>query len=274
MRTSERINRAMRRTGEATKFVVTHPRAAVRILASPEGERERAHEFARSWPLDNAETMPVPPEPNRLREYFEANQTGPGIWKFRHYFDVYQRHLARFVGRQVSVVEIGIYSGGSLPMWRSYFGEQSHVHGVDIEPACRAYEGDGSSIHIGDQADRAFWAQFRRDVPDVDIVIEDGGHRTNQQVVTLEELLPQMRPGGVYICEDVTFVNNKFTQYAAGLVDQLNEWGDDTCALPCVPPFRPRPRRPVVTKEHQRVLDRDDRLGRTMSAGASQPRRG
>ena len=52
-------------------------------------------------------------------------------------------------------------------------------------------------VFIGDQADRKFWSQFRREVPILDLVIDDGGHEPEQQIVSLEELLPHLRPGGV-----------------------------------------------------------------------------
>src|SRR5947207_11688241 len=38
---------------------------------------------------------------NPLLAYFEAHRQGRGIWKWRHYFDVYHRHLAKFVGKDV-----------------------------------------------------------------------------------------------------------------------------------------------------------------------------
>jgi len=81
---------------------------------------------------------------------------------------------------------------------------------------------DGTTIHIGDQADRGFWRQFRASVPDVDVLIDDGGHRPEQQMVTLEEMLHHLRPGGVYICEDVQRVGNRFAAFAHGLADELN----------------------------------------------------
>ena len=129
-------------------------------------------------------------EPNALRAYFEAHRDGPGIYKGRHYFDLYVRHLAGFVGREVVVVEVGVYSGGSLGMWRSYFGENATIHGVDIQEACRVYEADGFHIHVGDQADRAFWTQFKKDVPVIDVLIDDGGHHPNEMGVTFEEFFP------------------------------------------------------------------------------------
>ena len=107
-------------------------------------------------------------------------------------------------------------------MWRKYFGVGCHVHGVDIEPACRAYANAETTIHIGNQADRNFWRTFRGAVPQVDIVIDDGGHEPEQQMVSLEELLPHLRPGGVYICEDVHGVGNRFAAFAQALADQLN----------------------------------------------------
>ena len=96
------------------------------------------------------------------------------------------------------------------------------MHGVDIEPACRAYAKEEVTVYIGDQADRSFWQQFKREVAGIDVLIDDGGHTPEQQTVTLEELLPHLRPGGVYLCEDVTGLENRFAAYAAGLVNQLN----------------------------------------------------
>jgi hypothetical protein len=102
---------------------------------------------------------------NPLWQYFQANREGPGIWKWVHYFDIYQRYLGKFVGTDAHVVEIGVYSGGSLPMWRHYLGPMVRITGIDIEPACKTYERDGTHIVIGDQEDRQFWKRFRDEAP-------------------------------------------------------------------------------------------------------------
>jgi hypothetical protein len=171
-------------------------------------------------------------EPDDLRSYVEAHHEGRGIFKGRHCLDIYVQHLARFVGREVTVVEVGVYSGGSLDMWKHYFGEHATVHGVDIQEACRVYEGDGVHIHIGDQGDRAFWKRFKEDVPLIDVVIDDGGHHPDQMRVTFEELFPIMRPGGVYICEDI--VSNPFLAYLAGLSEHLMTYTRTPLAEPGV----------------------------------------
>jgi hypothetical protein len=93
---------------------------------------------------------------------------------------------------------------------------------VDIEPSCKAYENGSVQIFVGDQADRNFWKRFKREVPVLDIVIDDGGHAPEQQIVTLEELLPHLRSGGVYLCEDVVNVFNEYSSYVHGLAQDLN----------------------------------------------------
>jgi hypothetical protein len=159
---------------------------------------------------------------NPLESYFDGVTEGPGIWKWRHYFDVYHRHLARFRGRPVTIVEVGIYSGGNLSMWRQYLGPEAMIVGIDIEEACRQYEVPGTRVFIGDQADRTFWGTVRREVPHVDILIDDGGHSPEQQMVTLEEMLPHIRPGGVFVCEDIHGEPNGFSLFVGGLSQAIH----------------------------------------------------
>jgi len=182
---------------------------------------------AQRWPQSLPVGQPSPADPiNPLENYFDHNTTGPGIWKWRHYFEIYHRHLARFIGQEVHILEIGIYSGGSLGMWRQYLGDRCHVYGVDIEPACKAYERDGVRVFIGDQSDRSFWQQVKKEVPVLHIVVDDGGHEAPQQIPTLEELFPHLQPGGVYMCEDLHGPFNPFVAYLHGLGRELNDGTD------------------------------------------------
>jgi hypothetical protein len=149
---------------------------------------KRGYETDLMWPSAGVGSTQQP-RANALREFFENRKAGRGIWKWNHYFDIYDRHFHRFRGKKAHILEIGVYSGGSLEMWREYFGPKAIIYGVDIEPDCRAYESNGIKIFIGDQADRLFWREFRRQVPNLDIVIDDGGHQSEQQIVSVEELL-------------------------------------------------------------------------------------
>jgi Methyltransferase domain len=205
------------------KVMATHPRYLVRGLNTLPPNCS-AYRFSRAY-KDTASQgagVSLSSSMNPLWDYFQKHEDGHGIWKWEHYFEIYHRHFSRFVGQKVNVLEVGIYSGGSLGMWRSYFGEKSHIYGVDIEEACRVYENDYTSVFIGDQADRAFWSTFRKSVEGIDIIIDDGGHAPEQQQITLEEMLPHLRPGGVYLCEDVHSVSNRFCGFVTGLASELN----------------------------------------------------
>jgi hypothetical protein len=187
-------------------------------------EYGRGAALVSDWPVEQSKAAPSSAGSNPLESYFDGVTEGPGVWKWRHYFDLYDRHLSRFVGRSPVVVEVGVYSGGSMPMWHAYFGSGAHVHGIDIEPACRAYATEGTTIHIGDQADATFWREFRRQVPVVDVLVDDGGHEPEQQMATLEAMLPHIRPGGVYICEDITGSDNRFSACVQALADGLHAY--------------------------------------------------
>ncbi len=214
------------------------PRLSVRLLGRlPFALRgfQYSQRYRQSWKASAGsphETMADSPNP--LKSYFDSHTEGRGIWKLLHYFDIYHHHFRKFVGREVHVLEIGVYSGGSLAMWRECFGSQCHVYGVDIHEACKLYEEDGIKIFVGDQADRAFWKSFKERVPTVDILVDDGGHQPEQQIVTLEEMLPHLRPGGIYLCEDVTGDLNRFNAYVQGLATHLNYFAwtaDDNMAV-------------------------------------------
>jgi hypothetical protein len=171
---------------------------------------------------------------NPLERYFR-NNPGRRINKWMHYFDVYHRHFERFRDRPVTVLEFGVWHGGSLQMWRHYFGRQAAIHGVDIDPRCARLEEPGTRIFIGDQADRDFLQRVGAEVGPVDVLIDDGGHTMEQQIATFEVLYPMMREDGVYLVEDLhTSYWRKyggghrrpgtFIEYAKELVDKLNAW--------------------------------------------------
>jgi hypothetical protein len=194
----------------------------------------RAVEFARYFARGYRWARTIPPPPSSpadgsaarqgdLERLAVAHSVGPGIIKWHHYFDVYDRHLSHFRGGEAHLVEIGVYGGGSLGLWRDYLGPDAHICGIDIDPRCRQFAGDGIEVVIGDQGDRAFWESFIRTHPRVDVVIDDGGHLPEQQAVTLECLLPAMRPGGVYVCEDIHGGFQPFQAFLDGMSRPLSE---------------------------------------------------
>lgn len=180
---------------------------------------------------------------NPLVAYLEKHPEARAVDRWHHYFDIYHRHFARFRGTPFTMVEIGIFNGGSLPMWRDYFGSKATIVGVDINPECVKFSEPGIEIMIGDQADRSFLREIGERHRDIAIVLDDGGHRMHQQITTFEELYPRLRPDGVYLCEDTHtsympvfgggyLHADTFIETSKRLIDKLNAFhSPDTAAL-------------------------------------------
>jgi methyltransferase family protein len=178
---------------------------------------------------------------NPLETYFRHNRKGR-IHKWMHYFDIYDRHFARFRGKRIVVVEFGVQHGGSLQMWRHYFGRKAKIYGVDIDPRCKQLERRRTKIFIGDQEDREFLRSIARRTGPIDVLIEDGGHMMGQQIATFEEMYPHVKEQGVFLIEDLHTSYWKrygggyrkpgtFIEYAKNLADQLNAWHSKDQAL-------------------------------------------
>lgn len=208
------------------KIFIKHPRLSLSILKQLPTIIQ-GFKFAQEYqPSTNDSKLPPLPDlllnSNPLRSYFDDHKKGRCIWKWLHYFDIYHQYFKKFIGRKVNMIEIGIYGGGSLEMWRNYFGTGCNIYGVDIQEECKMYENEYTKVFIGDQANHGFWKKFKKMVPKIDIIIDDGGHKTKQQIVTFEEMLTSLSPGGIYICEDIHGIHNGFTSYLYGLTKNLN----------------------------------------------------
>jgi hypothetical protein len=114
---------------------------------------------------------------------------------FKHttYFDSYDHFFGHLRGKEFTFVEIGVLDGGSLFMWRDYFGKDCRIIGVDLNPEARRWQREGFEIYVGNQSDSVFWHDFANSVGEIDIVLDDGGHTYSQQIITTESLLPHIR---------------------------------------------------------------------------------
>lgn len=181
--------------------------------------------------------LPESDDDNPLKRFFLNNQ-GRLISKWLHYFDIYHNHFRRFrddPDRPVRLLEIGVFRGGSLEMWRDYFGATATIHGVDVDERCRQFAAENTHVHIGNQADRTFLERLVRQAGPFDIVIDDGGHRMTEQHVSFDVLYPAVVDDGVYLVEDLHTSywhhwgagpqqSHSFIERAKRMVDSVNAW--------------------------------------------------
>lgn len=138
---------------------------------------------------------------NPFFAFFSADRSGYPLDKWIHYFPIYERHLARYRGAPVRVLEIGVYRGGGLELLRNFLGPDACLVGIDIDEVARA-AARGYEVEIGDQADPEFLQRVSQKHGPFDIVIDDGGHTMRQQTASVEALFPMLKDEGTYLVED------------------------------------------------------------------------
>lgn len=118
------------------------------------------------------------------------------------YLVFYERFLAPLRHKPVKVLEIGVFGGASLRMWREYF-PRGRIVGADISIAAKEHSSERIDIEIADQSDVADLIRIGVKHGPFDVVIDDGSHVWSHQITSLQYLYPFVQPGGFYILEDL-----------------------------------------------------------------------
>ena len=120
-------------------------------------------------------------------------------------------------------------------MWRDFFGKNARIIGVDLNPEATKWREHGFEIFIGDQSDSNFWAEFFSEIGNIHVLLDDGGHRNDQQIVTTTCALPHILDGGLLIIEDTqtsfmkfeSFPKYSFISFLKSKVNSLNARSGD-----------------------------------------------
>ena len=149
---------------------------------------------------------------DEIRADFLNNSAGriwseiPGGHKWLGYFRTYEEVFSAFRGRAPRVLEIGVDRGGSLRLWKTYFGEGTRVVGLDVLEACSRFEDEAAEIfvRIGSQSDSAVLRAVVAEFGPFDMIIDDGSHRASDQVASFNALFgPGLKDRGIYFVEDL-----------------------------------------------------------------------
>ena len=157
-----------------------------------------------------------------LLEFFSSNKEHI-VHKWHHYIPLYDRYFSCFRGRKVRFLEIGVSKGGSLQMWRNYFGDEAIIYGIDINPDCEQFNNKAGQVRIGSQIDEAFLTSVIQEMGGVDIVLDDGSHHMSHIPVTLKHLFPHVTDGGIYMVEDLH--TSYWKSFGGGYGDEKNFFG-------------------------------------------------
>ena len=145
---------------------------------------------------------------DELSALAEKYKTDKGLWH-HGYTPHYHRHLQHLRQTAKCVLELGIggyeypdRGGESLRMWADYFN-LAEIHGVDIHDKSGIKKRVGIHTHIGSQDDVNFLVDLVGKIGNPDVVIDDASHINSLSIRSFQILFPMLKPGGIYICEDV-----------------------------------------------------------------------
>jgi len=122
--------------------------------------------------------------------------------KHTNYFYIYDDLLKKYSDKKITLVEVGIASGGSLFMWKKFFKDNARIIGIDFNPGAKKWEKYDFEIYIGNQSSSNFWETFYKKVGKIDVLIDDGGHTNEQQLCTFLSSYKNINNDGLIIFED------------------------------------------------------------------------
>lgn len=125
----------------------------------------------------------------------------------------YLRHMEKCFeplrNQPIKLLEIGVGGGESIRTWLEYF-PHAQIFGVDIVHSTNQWNTPRSGAHPrytfahGDQSSDFFWVGFlAAHGGNWDVLVDDGGHASNQIITTWKMMWPHVASGGYYCIEDL-----------------------------------------------------------------------
>lgn len=124
------------------------------------------------------------------------------------YFDVYEELLSPYKDKKGSILEIGVYRGGSLLLWSDYF-KNFEICGLDVidylgDKVRNSLDFDRVNFFLIDAYNTDCITFLNEKYENgFDVIIDDGPHTLETQLTIIELYLDILKPDGVLIIEDV-----------------------------------------------------------------------
>jgi hypothetical protein len=147
---------------------------------------------------------------------------------YHNYLHIYEKYFSKYRTTLTTFLEIGLWEGESLKMWRDYF-ETGNLVGADIIDLS-SIQLPNTQIHVCDQSEREQLEQLvAKTFSEFDIIIDDGGHMMHQQQITLGTMFKYLKSGGVLVIEDLhTSGNPAYTRFGDTETLQMLHHFNDT----------------------------------------------
>jgi predicted O-methyltransferase YrrM len=158
--------------------------------------------------------------------------------EIHNYCNKYEKYLPFNRYDKLNLMEIGVLNGKSLKTWQEYF-YNSNIVGIDINPDCYQYNDRDNRVHveIGSQFDAQFLTQIKTQYGPFDMILDDGSHINEHVIFSFKQLWDSIKPGGLYVVEDVCtsywkeyggerYKKDTMMEYFKGITDEVNFFGE------------------------------------------------
>jgi len=121
------------------------------------------------------------------------------------YTPYYEKYLEPVREKDITLLELGVREGWSMNMWTEYF-PNGEFWGIDNdkEGLCpKSFSCDRVHFHLGSQDDKLFLENICNVAHGFDVIIDDASHISSLSIKSFEILFDHVKPGGIYIIEDL-----------------------------------------------------------------------
>jgi len=185
----------------STRFTATE--ASIANLSNEVGISPKFEQHVR-WPCYRTD---VPSQEVASNALYQLWTTFPGGHKWTHYFSIYQSIFGSLRTEPLRILEIGIWHGASLKLWRRYFDHpDTIIVGVDVLPECIRFDmpAEGVHVRIGSQADPEFLKRVVEEFGPFDLIMDDGSHHSSHIIASFNHLYADgLKDNGIYFVEDL-----------------------------------------------------------------------
>ena len=133
--------------------------------------------------------------------------TFPGGHKWTHYFEIYEAIFGPRRVEPLRILEIGLWHGASLKLWKKYFEHpKTIIVGIDVLAECLKFDSPAEGVHIriGSQADPAFLKRLVQEFGPFDLIMDDGSHHSSHIITSFNHLYADgLKDNGIYFVEDL-----------------------------------------------------------------------
>ena len=152
--------------------------------------------------------------PKSLVDIYNEYDGTPGFDHWLEYATHYDVHLQQLLenipkSNTFRMLEIGVQSGGSVEVWKSYFSARPLYYvGMDIQPRCKRSEDISQNIfiEIGSQTSPEDLIRICKKHGPFDFIVDDGGHTYEMMKTAVNTLFPNdlcMTRNSLYALEDM-----------------------------------------------------------------------